>query len=71
MSFTQFTVHGPYAVPPSCLYKYYGYWQIVKGAVSFWTDSGAKALEHRKGCYAFGIKAGRSIRLIYVGLTVD
>lgn len=71
MSFTQFIVHGPFAVPPSCKYRYYGYWRIREGAADFWKQEGAQNLRDKKGCYAFGVRAGRGIRLTYVGLTVD
>jgi len=70
MSFTQFTVYGPYPIPLSCRYRFHGYWRVREGARSFWADAEAKALQDRKGCYAFGVRTGGGITLTYVGLTV-
>lgn len=70
MSFTQFTVHGPIAIPAECKYRYYGYWRIREGASQFWNLDEAADLKDRKGCYVFGVRAGKGIRISYVGLTV-
>jgi hypothetical protein len=70
MSFTQFLVHGPIAIPAECKYRYYGYWRIREGASQFWKLEDAAKLRDRKGCYVFGVRAGRGIRITYVGLTI-
>lgn len=65
MSFTTFDVHGPYPVP---WHHYYRKRHITERCPEFWTDE-TKRLHSKLGCYAFGIRAGRGIRLTYIGLT--
>lgn len=62
---TRFTVYGPIEIPTT------GTGQsrhVVRYCRAFWKDTEAAPLRNRKGCYAFGIKHGESIKLFYVGL---
>jgi hypothetical protein len=58
-----FSVHGPFKVP---LEPNKGRKMVAKNLSAFW--SGVDELRGRRGVYLFGIRAGKGITPVYVGM---
>ena len=66
MVHTSFEVHGPFSIPTEQVGVG---WKVRTGCPDFWKDPSARKLAGRRGCYVFGMRAAKGIRLSYVGRT--
>jgi hypothetical protein len=62
-----FKVVGPFLVKPI---KGKAARRIEKDQSAFWDHQSTRNVRDRVGCYAFGIRAGKGIRPVYVGKTL-